>query len=163
MAEPTLETIFEKRRGVSRIEVRHGYAQVHVSRIEHRLMDERLRILAAVSDAEVSIDFLKLTPTGLSFMIPEASVRSVEEALSTTGHHFSIRQDRSIVLVYAVNIRDEEGMIANILRRTITTCARVDHVGDMHDRMLLVVKTDQVDAVVEQFRSEASDLEVLVR
>jgi len=163
MTKPTLETIFEKRRGVSRIEVRHGYAQVHVSRIESKVMEERLRILTAVADAEVSIDFLKLTPTGLSFMVPEARAGAVEEALSQTGVHYTVRSGRSIVLVYAVNIRDEEGMIASILRRTIATCARVDHVGDMHDRLLMVVKTEDVERVVDQFRTADEELEIAVR
>lgn len=152
MSEPR-ETEFEKRRGISRVDVRHGYARVHVSRIEHHLMQERLRALQAVTEAEISIDFLKLTPSGFSFIVPEENATAVEQALSMTGLHFTVKKDRSIVLVYAVNIRDEEGMIAKILRTTIATCTQVDHVGDMHDRLLLVVRTETVDAVLEQFRS----------
>ncbi|MEZ0325606.1 MAG: hypothetical protein ACAH95_06850 [Fimbriimonas sp.] len=146
-----LETIFEKRRGISRVESRHGYAQVHVSQIASRVMEERLRVLSQVAEAGISMDFLKLTPTGMSFMVREDSSALVEQVLAGTGVHFSVRNGRSIVLVYAVNIRDEEGMIANILQTTITTCAQVDHVGDMHDRMLMVVRTEDVDRVVKQF------------
>jgi aspartokinase len=153
-----METIFEKQRGISRVEVRHGYAQVHVSRIESRLMEERLRVLEAVTKANVSMDFLKLTPTGFSFMVKEEFAPVAEAALEETGVHFSIRHDRSIVLVYAVNIRDEEGVIANILKTTITTCTRVDHVGDMHDRLLMVVNSEDVERVVGQFKG--ADLEV---
>ena len=149
----THETEFEKRRGISSVEVRHGYARVHVSRIEHQLMKERMRAMEAVSDAEVSIDFLKLTPTGLSFIVPNSQADSVDKALAPTGLYFSVKRDRSIVLVHAVNIRDEEGMIANILKTTIATCTQVDHVGDMHDRLLMVVRTETVDAVLEQFRA----------
>ncbi len=150
--DPTpLETIFEKQRGISHVEARHGYAQVHVSRIENRVMEERLRILDAVATAGISMDFLKLTPTGMSFMVREENSATVEQVLGNTGAHFSVRNGRSIVLVYAVNIRDEEGMIANILQTTITTCAQVDHVGDMHDRMLMVVRSEDVDRVVKQF------------
>ena len=156
-----LETIFEKRRGMSRVEVREGFAQVHVSRIESYVMEERLRILQAVADAGVSMDFLKLTPTGMSFMVPEERAADVESALAGTGAHFTVRHNRSIVLVYAVNIRDEEGMIANILRATITTCATVDHVGDMHDRMLMVVKSEDVPMVVEQFEKSGMGFQPL--
>jgi aspartokinase len=153
------ETAFEKRRGVSKVEVRHGYARVHLSQIEQHLMQERLRALRYVSEREISIDFLKLTPTGLSFIVPDAHAQAVHEALQETGLHFSVKQGRSIVLVHAVNIRDEEGLIANILKTTISTCTQVDHVGDMHDRLLMVVKTESVDAVLEQFRS--LDVEVM--
>jgi aspartokinase len=147
-----LETIFEKQRGISRVEVRQGYAQVHVSRLEPPLMEQRLRVLEAVASANVSVDFLKLTPTGFSFMVKEGLAGACEAAIGATGVHFSLRHDRSIVLVYAVNIRDEEGVIANILKTTITTCTRVDHVGDMHDRLLMVVDSADVDRVVSQFK-----------
>ena len=147
-----LETIFEKQRGISRVEVRPGYAQVHVSRLDSPLMEQRLLVLEAVAAAGVSVDFLKLTPTGFSFMVKQASATACESAIAATGVHFSFRHDRSIVLVYAVNIRDEEGVIANILKTTITTCTRVDHVGDMHDRLLMVVNSADVERVVAQFK-----------
>jgi aspartokinase len=154
MSQPTLETIFEKQRGISRIEVRDGFAQIHVSRIERRVMEERLRVLAEVAETDVSIDFLKLTPSGMSFIVREDQSRIVEEALAKTGLHYTVRHDRSIVLVYAVNIRDEEGLIANILRQTIALGSHVDHVGDMHDRMLLVLKSEEAAKVADHFRKQ---------
>ncbi len=146
------ETEFEKRRGISRVEVRHGFAQVHVSQIVGRVMDERLRVLDSVAQRGISIDFLKLTPSGLSFIVPEDQAEQVQTALQPCGVRFTIRRSRSIVLVYAVNIRDEEGMIASVIKQTIATGATVDHMGDMHDRMLMVVPTEHVERVTEQFR-----------
>jgi len=134
------ETEFEKKRGVSRVEVRHGFAQVHVSRITSEVMTERLRILGLVAQAGISIDFLKLTPSGMSFLVPEQTAELMDKTLSACGSHFTVRGDRSIVLVYAVSIRDEEGLIAGIVHTAITNGIRIDHIGDMHDRMLMVVK-----------------------
>jgi aspartokinase len=139
------ETEFEKRRGVSRVEVRHGFAQVHVSRLATDVMRERLKVLSAVAAGGISIDFLKLTPSGMSFLVPEQDADVVEEALRPLGHHFSVRHDRSIVLVYAVSIRDEEGLIAGIVHTAITNGVRIDHVGDMHDRMLMVVMKEDAE------------------
>jgi aspartokinase len=112
---------------------------VHVSRLPAPLMDGRLRVLGAVGDGGISIDFLKLTQSGLSFVVPEESADSVSGALASLDVHFTIRQNRSILLVYAVNMRDEEGLIAQILLEGISSGVRVDHVSDMHDRMLIVV------------------------
>lgn len=136
------ETDFEKRRGVSRIEVRDGFAQVHSSRIAEPLMEGRLSVLQRVADARVSIDFLKLTPSGLSFLIPEAQSQAVEHALKDCDVHTTVKPGRSIVLVHAVNIRDEEGMIARVVQEVIASGARMDHISDMHDRMLVVVHTE---------------------
>jgi aspartokinase len=134
-----IETEFEKRRGVSHTEVRDGYAQVHVTNLVGDVMPARLRVLRAVADASVSIDFLKLTPSGLSFLVASDEASRVESALSDTGGTFSLRLDRSIVMIHAVNIRDEEGLIAMVMREAISEGTVIDHVGDMHDRVLLVV------------------------
>jgi aspartokinase len=147
------ETQFEKPRGVSDVEVRHGYSQVHVSRLDGDVMQARLAVLSAVANAGVSIDFLKLTRSGLSFLVDEASSDKVAEALDPLGRRFSVRRDRSIVLVHAVNMRDEEGLIAGIVRDTIATGASIDHIGDMHNRMLLVMPREHVDQVAERLRS----------
>lgn len=147
------ETEFEKKRGISAIEVRPGFAQVHVSRLGRQLTEQRLRVLRAVADVEVSIDFLKLTPSGLSFLVPEDRADVVSQALEGSEVHFSVRKDRSIVLVHAVNIRDEEGLIASIVKEAIASGVTVDHVGDMHDRLLMVVKSDDAHRVAEHFRT----------
>src|SRR5579863_2742492 len=118
------ETDFEKRRGVSRVEVRDGFAQVHVSRIQDHLMEGRLSVLQCVAEAQVSIDFLKLTPSGLSFLIPEGQSEAVEQALKKCEIHTTVRPGRSVVLVHAVNMRDEEGLIARIVQEVIASGAR---------------------------------------
>lgn len=115
-------------------------------------MAERLRIMDLVSKAGISIDFLKLTPSGMSFLVAEESADLLETVLLQCGDHFSVRRDRSIVLVYAVSIRDEEGLIAAIVRTAITNGIRVDHIGDMHDRMLMVVRNVDAERLAALYR-----------
>lgn len=137
------ETAFEKRRGISNVEVRPGYAQVHVSRLPAPVMEGRLRVLGAVADGGISIDFLKLTGSGLSFVVEEGSADLVGKCLAALDIHVTVRQNRHILLVHAVNMRDEEGLIAQILLEAISSGVRVDHVSDMHDRMLIVVDAEE--------------------
>jgi aspartokinase len=144
---PPAETVFEKERGVSRIEVRHGYAQVHVSELPAPVPASRLEVLRAIAEAQVSMDFLKLTPSGMSFLVPEDRAEAAERALQSIEGECAIRRGRSIVLVHAVNIRDEEGLIARTIQRAIGSGAQIDHIGDMHDRMLLVLERPHVDEV----------------
>lgn len=154
------ETEFEKRRGVSRVEVRHGFAQVHVSRIAGNVMAERLKVLSAVASVGISIDFLKLTPSGMSFLVPEGDAEVIDQALEPLGIHFTVRHDRSIVLVHAVSIRDEEGMIAGIVHTAIANGIRIDHVGDMHDRMLMVVQKSDAERLASHIHVSESPSEV---
>lgn len=136
------ETEFEKRRGVSDVELRDGFAQVYVDGLAQPVMAERLRILRAVADVNVSLDFLKLTPSGLSFLVPGDRAEMVENALKGASARYDIRRGRAIVLVHAVNIRDEEGLLADIVQEVIAQGATIDHIGDMHDRLLMVLDAD---------------------
>lgn len=154
------ETVFEKRRGVSRVEVRSGFAQVHVTNLAGDVAPARLRVLSQVADSATSIDFLKLTPSGLSFLVPQERAEVVKSILDALTIDFSLRSDRDIVLVHAVNIRDEEGMIASIMQRAIESGATVDHVGDMHDRLLLVVPHSDAERLEQHLKAELSTEEV---
>lgn len=134
-----VETEFEKRRGISRVEVRDGYAQVHVSNLAEPVAASRLAALAAVSEAGLSLDFLKLTPRGLSFLVREELAPNVSAALAPLKLEVEVQGGRGVLMVHAVNMRDEEGLIASILLSAIASGAGVCHVSDMHDRALLVV------------------------
>jgi hypothetical protein len=39
-------------------------------------------------------------------------------------------------------MRDEEGLISRILLESIASGVQIDHVSDMHDRMLVVVSAE---------------------
>ncbi len=147
------ETAFEKRRGVSQVEVRPGSAQVHVTGLAEPLIQSRLGVLRAMTDAGVSLDFLKLTPNGLSFLVPEDRAEDVHHALEDCGARFDIAGERATVIVHAVGMRDEEGLIARIVQATIAAGASVDPLGDMHDRMLLVIPSEQAERVAEHLRA----------
>jgi len=143
------ETEFEKRRGVSSVEVREGYAQVHVSELGQDIVNERLAVLEAITQTGVSLDFLKLTPSGLSFLVRQEEAESIEECLQPLNVKHTVRPDRAIVLVSAVNIRDEEGLLADLVHRAISSAARVDHISDMHDRLLMVVRASDAPQLKE--------------
>jgi len=59
------------------------------------------------------------------------------------------------VLVHAVSIRDEEGLIAGIVHTAIALGIRIDHVGDMHDRMLMVVQKEDAERLAAHVRSSS--------
>jgi len=68
------------------------------------------------------------------------------------GISYSARQDRSLVTLFAVNMRDEEGLVAEIVKNAIAVGAQIDHIGDGHDRLLLVTSREHSDLLVDHFR-----------
>jgi aspartokinase len=149
---PIQETAFEKQRGVSKVETREGFCQVHIDDLGEPLAKRRLDVLGAIAEANVGIDFLKMTPSGISFVVPQTASVTVETTLQELGVHHSVRSDRSIVLVHAVNIRDEEGLIAGIVSRVIGDGGQIDHIGDGHDHLLLVLHRRQAEKVSADLR-----------
>jgi len=146
------ETGFEKKRGISRVEIRTGFSQVHVHGLVEPIMENRLAVLDAVAQADISLDFLKLTSDGLSFLIPQSRSEAMAAVLQERALNFDLAEGRSIVLVHAVNMRDEEGLIARIVATAIGSGARLDHLGDMHDRLLIVAEATEAEALAARIR-----------
>lgn len=148
------ETAFEKRRGINKVEVRTGYAQVHVSRLDQPITESRLQVLGAVADGGITLDFLKLTQSGLSCLVAQENAETVSRALTSLGVNFTVRDNRHILLVHAVNMRDEEGLISRILLESIASGVQIDHVSDMHDRMLVVVSAEDSPKLRQHFEEK---------
>lgn len=141
------ETAFEKQRGVSRVEAREGFCQVHIDALGEPLSERRLEVLRAIAGTGVGIDFLKMTPSGISFLVPEDRSAAVETTLTELQVPHTVRGERSIVMIHAVNIRDEEGLIAEIVSSVIANGGQIDHIGDGHDRLLLVLHREQAQRI----------------
>lgn len=132
---PVGETQFERPRGVDRVEVKPGYVSVHVDLASPA---DRLPVLRSVAGQGVSIDFLKLEPNGLSFVVAAGLRDQTVAGLEAIGATFEVRDGRCVVLVHAANMRDEEGLIPRVVSEFIAAGVPMDHLGDMHDRLLVV-------------------------
>ena len=146
------ETAFERPRGISRVQIRQGYALVHISQMHAPLMDARLALIEAIAKAGISIDFLKLTQTGLSFLVPEALAEKVDTTLQGLAPRHTVSKDHAIVLVHAVNMRDEEGLLAKVVALAIRSGVPIDNLGDMHDQVLIVTKTEGAEKIAREIQ-----------
>ncbi|MBS1717260.1 MAG: hypothetical protein JSS72_05975 [Armatimonadetes bacterium] len=146
------ETSFEKQRGVSSVEVRSGYSQLHLEELATPILSSRLEVLRRMNAAGISLDFMKMAPDGISFLVADGQAAQAQQALEGVQGKLTIHHQCSIVVVYAVNIRDEEGMIARIAQEAIRSDVDVDQIGDMHDRVLLVVPTESAQRLADGFR-----------
>ena len=132
-------------RGVSHIEYRKGFAQVHVTLNRETLAADRLEVLQAIADTDLTLNFVKLTPAGISFLIREEIEPEIEALLKRHNYEVEIIERRSVVIAHAPNMRDEPGLIAKIVRVTIESGVDIDQVGDMHDRVLLMVPSKEAE------------------
>lgn len=148
------ETAFEKERGINRIEVRRGYTGVQVRHLSEPMMASRLQVLEAVAQAQISIDFLKLTRDGVSFVAKDCDPALLRSTLESAGTDFSLREGECVLLVHAVNMRDEPGLLAKIVSDVVATGAEIDHMGDMHDRLLIVLSEADAEKAAAALQAE---------
>jgi aspartokinase len=148
------ETAFEKRRGIGRVEIRDGFAQVHVSQLAEPLMESRIAILTLVNDAKISLDFLKLTQSGMSFLVKEEYAPTIDQILVSDQWVQSVTKGQSIVMIHAANMRDEEGLIASVVSVAIASGVGIDHLGDMHDQILIVTSADGARKMAEVIKTQ---------
>lgn len=156
---PAVETDFEKQRGVFEVELRTGFARAHVYEMAEPLTESRTTVLQSVADAKISIDFLKLTSDGLSFVVAAEKQAEAEAALKKAGAKFEMVPDRCVLSVSSPNLRDEEGLAARLVATVLGSKARLDHMSDMHDRVLFLL--DKPDAeraakAIEAFQAEVA-------
>jgi len=153
-----LEKSFERRRGISDIVLIDGYAQAHVSNFVLPIHPSRLLVLEQVKDAQIQIQLLKLTPSGLRFLVREEAAETLKEILEKTGHDYSIRVGRSIVEIHAVNMRDEEGLIARVVASAIASGATMEHIGDMHDRLFITASDEDAKKIADYIAQEGLEV-----
>ncbi len=137
-------TNFERPRGQVEVEITAGVTQVHLAGMAEPLPESRLAALRAMARAGVSIDFLKFTPSGFSFVCQDDDAPAVAESLRGLAQQIELQPDRCIASVQAANMRAEEGMIALIISQLAAIEAPILHLSDMHDRLLAV--TDSAGA-----------------
>jgi aspartokinase len=84
----------------------------------------------------------------MSFVAAEADQPALEAALKGTSAE--VEGGCCVVIVHAVNMQDEEGLVAKIVSEVIASGENVDHIGDMHDRVLLVASQKTGERLVKK-------------
>ena len=149
------ETAFEKARGISDIRVSINWSQVHIEHLTNPVPEHRIRVLEKLKTCSIKIQLLKLNHDGLSFLIKESDREQVSALLSDWNP--AVSPEMCIISIFAVNVRDEEGLIARIIGAAISSGARLEHAADMHDRLLIAARISDADQIITSIRSGLSE------
>lgn len=155
-------TSIETARGISNVEVSNGHALVVASGLSEEDSSPRmLDALRALKDADCSIDFLKISSSGFSFIVPEAGAEAATSALRSAGFSAEALAGRAIITVRAPNIRDESGLVARIAQLVVRSGATIEQVGDMHSSVQVVVETPKAEKAAAALRDCIGLVEIL--
>jgi aspartate kinase len=155
------QTSFETERGISSVAVSHGFSLVIVSGISELEPKRRLDAFRILKDANVSLDFLKLSPTGFTFILAESDAEKAVGKLCEEGFEANCIPGRTIITVNAANIRDENGLVARIAQTIVRSNATIEQVGDMHSSVQVVVDQKISGAVEAALRDCIGKTEIL--
>jgi carbonic anhydrase len=104
-------TNFERPRGQVEVTITSGVTQAHLAGLPDPITSSRLDALKRIAAEGVSIDFLKFTPSGLSFVCQDDDSAAVEKALAGLQGNLELQPDRCIASIQAANMRAEEGLV----------------------------------------------------
>ncbi len=93
--------MFEAPRGVTEVEVSHGFAQVQIWLGRPDLVLARIEALRVIAEAGISHKYLQLIPDGLALIIRDAQVAPLLEVLKAAELKFDLNEGRSMILVKA--------------------------------------------------------------
>lgn len=156
------QTTLETARGISSVETAGGLSLVVVSGVADD--EDRKRLLEAMRvlrDADLSLDFLKIAPHGFSFVLSRKEAERAVYALCEAGFEARALHDRTVIVVNAPNIRDESGLVARIAQLVSQAGATIEHVGDMHSSVHVVVESAKAEAAVGLLRAHVGLKEIL--
>lgn len=157
MSEPHLASrslTFEREPGVTNIRVESEVALV-VVRCADEIPQRRLHILAALADAKVPVNQVKLQHEGLSFVIGENHASACETLLKSEKNDVSVTSGMALISIVAGAMRDLSGVIAQICEALLRAGIQNRQVGDAYDAVLVLVPAVDAprasDALRKQF------------
>jgi len=156
---------FEKERGVSSVACQGDLAHVMVEfppsdhPAGHR---HQLGIFRALAQAGISISLFKLHRQVLSFIIHRQDMEQARKVLSEEGYPFRINEPMSLVMVYAPNMRELSGVMANIVEALLNAGVSIVQTGDSYNSVMCLVSDQEarraVEALKERFGVEEASV-----
>ena len=149
----SVETEFERPRDLIETEIRRGFTLFSVTGVSDPVAFNLIPVLDQLASSRISIDFLKLGAEGMSFVVPDESAVPSAAAMTVAGAVFTQTHGRCVLSVSSANLRDEEGLAASFMSAVIAGGTRLDHVSDMHDRVLFLIAAEDADRAVQALQS----------
>ena len=130
---------FERRRGVTAIQVDSGLTQVVIPmRVD---MGRRSCMFRTLADADISVFFIKLHPVSVNFCVSSDVGRRVQRTLKRTLNLTArLRQECSQVSIVSSAMRDLPGVMSGIVEVAHEKGIKLLETGDAHDAVVLLVR-----------------------
>jgi len=128
---------FEPPRGVTRIQWRPGLAHFAMEVAQGRC--DLAPIFRALTEADVSVDMIKLLPPGICFTLSHDQVDTVSETLRRLGLDFSVTRDCAVLTVYAPDMRSLPGIMATVVGVLDNSGVRVLFTDDSYNSIFCVI------------------------
>jgi aspartate kinase len=159
VASPTaagkVPAAFEKERGVTSVTVKGPYAHLVLALpASNPPADQLLPVYAALNEADISINLVKLHPGSVSFVVEAPHLQRSLDLLAGLGHTLSCTGSVDMVSVYAAGMRSLSGVMARISRALLRAQVPIIQTGDGPDTVFCLVPSGLRDTAVDTLRAE---------
>ncbi|MCS7224483.1 MAG: ACT domain-containing protein [Armatimonadetes bacterium] len=147
-----VEAEFERKRGVTAVEVEEGL--VHISVTLPQTLAQRLGVFRALAGAGISVFLIKFHPDGIHFVLRDSFVEKAEKVLNGLGLPYVMTPNCATVSVLSSAMRDLPGVMAAIAQAVYEEGVDLLETGDSHDAVTLLVKQKDAQRVATALKKK---------
>lgn len=146
---------FEKERGVLSIEAETGRSFVLVDLSGQGAgASSALQVLSPLAEGGLPIQFLRIHPDCLSFVVAQADLPRVRETLAEAGVPFEASESCAVITVVAPNMRSIPGLMARMGETLFGRAVGVYQMADSHSSVSCVIADEHLADAAEALRGE---------
>ncbi|HHX40700.1 MAG TPA: ACT domain-containing protein [Armatimonadetes bacterium] len=146
---------FEKERGVLSLEADTGRSFVFVELSGPDAgVSEALRVLSPLAESRLPLQFLRIYPDCLSFVVAQGDLPQVREVLAGAGVTFEASEGCAVITVVAPNMRSIPGLMARMGEVLFRRAVGMYQMADSHSSVSCVIAAGQLAEAVEALRRE---------
>ena len=143
--------VFERERGVYRVDVKHDLAHAVVKLgADHQRAGQILSVLRALASEQIPIFLIKMHRSAVTFAMEGGQVPDAKSCLQRAGFECSTRTGLALLVVVASSMRDLTGVMVDIADSLQQAGARLYGTGDSHNSVQCLIDGGHAERAVAQ-------------
>ncbi len=111
-------------------------------------VQSQAKIFSMMAEAEISVDFINVSPTEITFTVPNAIADYARELIQSAGYTVKVTKDCAKVSAVGAGMTGIPGVVAKITKALTEVGVKVLQSADSHTTIWVLVKQDEMNKAV---------------
>ncbi|NLC63549.1 MAG: ACT domain-containing protein, partial [Thermoanaerobacterales bacterium] len=129
--------------------------QIKIDPDKDRCLDEtQLKIFRSLADANISIDFINVSPHKIKFTVKESDNVKVRQIIKDLGLNSQINTGCAMVSIVGANIMGVPGVMAKIMEALVKENVQILQTADSYTSIWCLVKQENLEKAIIALHKE---------